>query len=49
MVFPAAAARTYMYAAVQDLDKTHLILWTDNPENITTDYTRVSTATAVLL
>ncbi len=36
-------------AAVQDLHKTHLILWTDNPVNITTDTTRVSAATVVPL
>ena len=35
--------------AVQDLDKTHLILWTDNPGSITTDDTRVSAATVVPL
>ena len=27
--------------SVQNLDRTHLILWADNPENITTDVTRV--------
>ncbi len=28
---------------MQNLDRTHLILWADNPENITTDVTRVGT------
>ena len=27
--------------SMQNLDRTHLILWADNPENITTDVTRV--------
>ena len=33
---------------VQDLDKTHLILWTDNPDNITTDVTRVRSVILVV-
>lgn len=30
---------------MQNLDRTHLILWADNPDNITTDVTRVSSLT----